>query len=70
MGRPQAHGQGRDVRLPSPSWISACGRALKCGDISTKEDFAGMVYHLSFMLMVVCRQFPEIKAISKGGFLW
>ena len=28
------------------------------------------VYHFSFMLIIVCSYFPEIEAVSKGGFPW
>lgn len=37
---------------------------------SNKYNFEATVYHFSFMLIIVCSCFPEIEAVSKGGFPW
>ena len=37
---------------------------------SNKYNFEAAVYHFSFMLIIVCSYFPEIEAVSKGGFPW
>lgn len=37
---------------------------------NNKYNFAVTVYHFSFMLIIVCSYFPEIEAVSKGGFPW
>lgn len=37
---------------------------------SNKYNFEATVYHFSFILIIVCSCFPEIEAVSKGGFPW